>query len=156
MFGILFNNDINSVFLWFLWSVSKCVCLKYILKDEITLKLCLNIQLDLEPTRQQDTAIIWSISVFQPGATVCADPSQVAPDVRWGVPGPGRSHGLWDGSSAQGAQPVHTPVRAAGHLQNQDCECKTCYRSLMFSPRAFERIYSLHWICSLIFWRAAL
>lgn len=48
----------------------------------------------------------------------------MAPDVRRGVPGPRRAHGLRDGSSAQGAQPVHTSVRAAGHLQNQDCKYK--------------------------------
>lgn len=69
----------------------------------------------------------------------------MAPDVRGGVPGPGRSHGLRDGSSAQGAEPVHPFIRAAGHLQNQDCKYKTgVIYNLCLSPRVFERIYSLH------------
>lgn len=82
---------------------------------------------------------------MQSGAPVCANPPQVAPDVRGGVPGPGRAHRLRDGSPAQGAQPVHTSLRAAGHLQNQDCEWKADVTDqLCGTQRVFERIYCLH------------
>lgn len=120
-----------------------CSCKrKCISKAEMMLKLCYSASF-----RDSKAAGLLSdvqCPCLQPGAPVRADPSQVAPDVRGGVPGPGRAHRLRDGSSAQGARPVHPPGRAAGHLQNQDCECKLMLCTVYVQPLECLRGFTLY------------